>query len=96
MEERRSADRGGMVGAPVEDEQSLARAAFRRRVLYGMERMDSAELAALCLELGLRLEPRLRASALAILDPEGLGSIDEASFMVWWEHSAAAKAVDPA
>jgi hypothetical protein len=69
----------------------VARMAFRRRVLFGMERMDSAELVALCLELGLRLDARSRATALAILDPEQEGHVDEESFMVWWEQQQQAQ-----
>jgi hypothetical protein len=65
--------------------ESLALMAFRRRVLFGRERMDSAELVALCLELGLRLDARARVSALAMLDPDQEGHIDEATFMAWWE-----------
>ena len=61
------------------------RMAFRRRVLFGMERMDSAELVALCLELGLPLDARSRMAALSRLDPHQVGSIDEESFMLWWE-----------
>ena len=72
------------AGFPV-DQTTVPRLAFRRRVLFGMERMDSAELVSLSLELGLRLEPRARASALAQLDPEGMGSIDEEAFIAWWE-----------
>lgn len=82
--EGRTGSSGSGAGFPV-DETSLPRLAFRRRVLFGMERMDSAELVSLCLELGLRLEPRARASALAQLDPEGMGSIDEEAFIAWWE-----------
>ena len=55
------------------------RRAFRRRVLYGMETMDSAELVALCLELGHRLDARSRSAALATLDPRDDGVITEAS-----------------
>lgn len=79
--------RGGTTGTAgvMVDEASVPRLAFRRRVLFGMERMDTAELVSLALELGLRLEPRARASALAQLDPEGLGSIDEETFIAWWE-----------
>ena len=54
-----------------------------------LDRADSAELVALSLELGLRLEPRARASALAQLDPEGSGTIDEEAFIVWWEQQSA-------
>ena len=48
---------------------SAPRMAFRRRVLFGMTRMESAELVALCLELGLSLDTRARVAALAMLDP---------------------------
>jgi len=80
---------GAKNGWPEDEFSSAPHLAFRRRVLYGMQRMDSAELVALCLELGLRLEARTRASALAQLDPEGSGSIDEEAFIAWWEqHNA--------
>ena len=67
------------------DKSRVPRAAFRRRVLYGMERLDSAELVALCLELGMQLDARARSSALAALDPHGEGSIGEDEFIAWWE-----------
>ena len=61
------------------------RMAFRRRVNFGMEHMDSAELVALCLELGLSLDARKRVAALAILDPDQQGTIHEDAFLLWWE-----------
>jgi len=61
------------------------RTAFQRRVLFGMERMDTAEFVALCLELGRPLDARARISALSRLDPNQTGFIDEESFMRWWE-----------
>ena len=64
---------------------SHARRAFRRRLAFGMERMDSAELVALSLELGLRLDARARLAALALLDPHETGQIDESAFVAWWE-----------
>ena len=67
------------------DKSRVPRAAFRRRVLYGMERLDSAELVALCLELGMQLDARARSSALAALDPHEEGSIGEDEFIAWWE-----------
>jgi len=70
------------AGSPDDE---VPRIAFRRRVLFGMERMDSAELVALCLELGLRLDARERAAALSMLDPHQEGSIEEETFIVWWQ-----------
>jgi len=61
------------------------RLAFKRRVVFGMEQMDSAEFVALCLELGLSLDARARAAALAVLDPHQEGCIEEETFMAWWE-----------
>ena len=50
-----------------------------------METMDSAELLALCLELGVRLDARGRVAALATLDPQQEGRIQEDAFVAWWE-----------
>lgn len=66
-------------------ESDVPRQAFRRRVLYGMQKMDSAELVALCLELGLSLGARARLAALAVLDPHEDGVIEEGAFVEWWE-----------
>lgn len=76
-----SSPRPGSGAAPGD----VPRLAFRRRVLYGMDTMDSAELVALCLELGVRLDARGRVAALAILDPQQDGRIHEDAFCVWWE-----------
>uniref|UniRef100_A0A7S2BJ92 Uncharacterized protein n=1 Tax=Haptolina brevifila TaxID=156173 RepID=A0A7S2BJ92_9EUKA len=69
----------------------VPRIAFRRRVLFGMERMDSSELVALSLELGLRLDARARAAALAMLDPHQDGSIEEETFIVWFQQQQQAQ-----
>ena len=50
-----------------------------------MEKMDSAELVALCLELGETLDARTRLAALAALDPHEEGTIEESDFISWWE-----------
>ena len=63
----------------------LARGAFKRRVRFGTQRLDSSELTNLCLELGLRLDARARSSALDMLDPDQEGSIEEETFVGWWE-----------
>lgn len=76
-----SPTRPGSRAAPGD----VPRLAFRRRVLYGMETMDSAELVALCLELGVRLDARGRVAALATLDPQQEGRIQEDAFVAWWE-----------
>ena len=78
---RRSTSSGG---APFDASLQAPRIAFQRRVLFGMQRMDSAELMALCLELGEKLEPRARMAALSQLDPKQTGFIDEESFVQWW------------
>ena len=74
---------------------SMPRMAFRRRVLFGMDSMDSAELMSLCLELGLQLDARARAAALAALDPEQRGSISEHAFVTWWEQQASSPPPPP-
>lgn len=79
--ENSSPSRPGSRAAPGD----VPRLAFRRRVLYGMDTMDSAELVALCLELGVRLDARGRVAALAILDPQQDGRITEDAFCAWWE-----------
>ena len=79
----------GEPGGPLDaasPESDVPRMAFRRRVLYGMQKMDSAELVALCLELGLSLDARARLAALAVLDPHEDGVIAEHAFVDWWEH----------
>ena len=67
-----------------QSEGDTARSAFRRRVLFGMDRMDSAELVSLCLELGLTLNARTRVQALEALDPQQGGHITEEAFVAWW------------
>ena len=78
-------DLGNVSGLPGSIENDGPRRAFRRRVLFGMEKMDSAELVALCLELGLTLDARARLAALAALDPHEEGTIEESDFISWWE-----------
>jgi hypothetical protein len=67
----------------------VPRLAFRRRLHYGMDRLDSAELVTLCLELGLSLDARARMAALAALDPHEEGRIEEEAFLAWWEQQGA-------
>ena len=78
-------DLGNVSGLPGSIENDGPRRAFRRRVLFGMEKMDSAELVALCLELGETLDARTRLAALAALDPHEEGTIEESDFISWWE-----------
>ena len=61
-----------------------ARKAFRRRVYLGMQRMETAELVALCRELHAPLDERVHMAAILRLDPHQQGSIDEESFVQWW------------
>lgn len=62
----------------------VPRQAFRRRVPFGMSRLDPAELHTLCQELGVQLDARARSAAIARLDPHGEAAIEEAAFLEWW------------
>lgn len=73
------------VSRQSESAASRPQMAFRRRVPFGLERLDSAELASLCLELGLPLDARARGTALDLLDPAQQGTIGEDAFLDWWE-----------
>jgi len=85
-----AAEAEGAEAQARESSHSRVQTAFRRRVPFGLERLDSAELVALCLELGLSLDARARGQALDLLDPHQEGSIGEEAFVAWWEQQAEA------
>lgn len=87
---RAQAEADRLSGSSTTDLSDMPRLAFKRRVLYGMERMDSAELVALCLELGVNLDARSRAAALSRLDPQQTGFVEEEAFLAWWDGVVAA------
>lgn len=47
-------------------------------------RIGSADLGALCRDLGTELTPREAESALLLLDTDGSGTIEQQEFLAWW------------